>query len=602
MQITPTKLTIQTLLSPENEQLIIPSYQRRYAWGDQQVLSLFEDIDMLRPEKGDGHFLGMIIVNIISNSGYVRQMEIIDGQQRLTTISLLLLAMRDKYESFGAGEKVRNLERLLYCLDGQDNRMNKLILGELDNIDLENILKKDFEDVHNKKLLSAYKKFKSKLTNQGGLEWLNKFERKLLQIAVVIRLDIPSAHDAYRLFETINNRGLNLSATDIIKNFILGHAAKIDEGRLEEVKKVWTKIITNLDDINTDTFFRQYTCGLYKRKITSSQLLKNFKNHYLRNVAEVDKLGEYAYYSDMYGPDYTDDEEKVAIKIDLNNGEVNKTKLKDDRVDILDYLKDILRAATCYRKLIFCSYEDQQLNKLLRDLKDIESFTTYIYLMFYLDQDRPIKEKHKVVNLIGTVMLRRHICKERTAMNENIFANLLKVEIDDNYVQSLKDALLRNCPDDERFKYNFAQFEFKNALIKRAKYCLKEIEYYKTGNTGELEINSGEYVHLEHIIPMKIKTNKSKQEFGDWESYLGDNAAVKHKDFVHRIGNMTLLAGQLNISASNNPYESKQNNYNQSNISITQSLCKYYKEFKFDDVASRSDQLAALATEIWNIA
>ena len=131
MNIVPNPLTINGLLSIPNEQFVIPSYQRRYAWKEPQVWALFEDIDML--QDGDGHLFGMLILHS-SNPHHagINQLDLVDGQQRLTTLSLLLLAILKKYKEEENEEKIADINKMLYCKDYNDKTFQKLILGDLD--------------------------------------------------------------------------------------------------------------------------------------------------------------------------------------------------------------------------------------------------------------------------------------------------------------------------------------------------------------------------------------------------------------------------------------------------------------------------------------
>ena len=106
-------------------------------------------------------------------------------------------------------------------------------------------------------------------------------------------------------------------------------------------------------------------------------------------------------------------------------------------------------------------------------------------------------------------------------------------------------------------------------------------------------------MHVEHIIPQKIKAKKAKEEFGDWPAYLGPKSELLHPKYVGRIGNMTLFAGPLNIGASNNPYERKKAAYSDSAIKMTQSLPNEFPEFRFEQVDERSREFAALAVKLW---
>jgi hypothetical protein len=122
---------------------------------------------------------------------------------------------------------------------------------------------------------------------------------------------------------------------------------------------------------------------------------------------------------------------------------------------------------------------------------------------------------------------------------------------------------------------DFASTSFPANLIERARYCLMQIELAEHGAHAEFAVLGGEDVHVEHIIPQKIKSHAAKDEFGDWVKYLGAASEAKHSRYIARIGNMTLFAGALNIGASNNPFLRKKKAYKESGIKLTQALCNY---------------------------
>ena len=154
------------------------------------------------------------------------------------------------------------------------------------------------------------------------------------------------------------------------------------------------------------------------------------------------------------------------------------------------------------------------------------------------------------------------------------------------------------CPSDEKFKEDFANTSFPANLIERARYCLEQIELAGHSGHAELAVLGGGDVHVEHIIPQKIKTHAAKDDCSDWVKYLGAASEAKHQRYISRIGNMTLFAGVLNIEASNNPFSSKKLAYKKSGIQLTRSLCKY-PQFKFGQVEERSKSLATIAVGLW---
>ena len=597
MNITPNKLSIAQLFATPNEQFIVPSYQRRYAWGYNQYSALYEDIDMLK--ENDGHLFGMIILHTSFHTAGINQPELVDGQQRMTTLVLFLKAFEHVYRKKGKEDKANEIKKMIVCKGLDDIERTKIKLGDLDNKDIENlVLKNQFSDLENKNIRFAINDYINWLSNLE-IDELNKLYFKLTNIAVIIRLDVGMAQDAYKLFETINNRGLKLKPTDIIKNFLLGHAAKINQNDiLEVVKNLWSKVIVNLDDLDSDDFLRQFMSSILQRKVTMTMLVIEFKKYYLKNVEFAELLGEFEYYQDeeYYEVEDSDDEniENVSEGNENNN---------EDKFTIVELLEKLVKLSEVYRKISLAKHESIKINRRLKNLNQILSKSTYIFLMHFLLEDKYNKrEKLKVLKYLETLMLRRHICERRTNENDDIFSKLVgfigKSKIEDEIRNYIEEE--GYVPDDNDFEVYFPKHQFKGKLIDRAKYVLENIEYYKRGNTDELILSSNQEVHLEHIIPQTINTKKSKQEFGNWEDYLGEKSLSKHKKYVHCIGNMTLLGESLNIQAYNNPFTKKKGSYKVSNLLITNELSSY-SDFKFTHVDKRSDVFTKMALKIWKI-
>ncbi len=473
MQITTNKYTLKQLLSGSNEQFIVPGYQRRYAWGYKQHAALFDDIDLLKED--DNHLFGMILCHTGVHTGGLNRSELVDGQQRLTTITLLLLAIKKRFEEIEVKKKVEEIDGLIYCIDLKERQLNKIILGDLDNPDYKRILKGEGEDeVINKKLWKAYEDY---------YNWFEDFEKdeiiafynKLINIAVIIRLDVSFAKDAYKLFESINNRGLKLSPTDIIKNFILGHASKIDNPTLEKVKSLWSDIIINLDGIDTNQFLRQYMCMLLERRVTIKGLVEEFRYYYVNHV----KNSELISIAELYvEDDEITDEEIEDIDDEVTEEEpefegAKKEKIK--RISIVQFLKQLKDASLLYRKIRMRKFDENKINYHLLNLQRILSFPTYIFLLNLLNRDILLKNKIEVLKLIETFMLRRHICQKRTGELDNIFAQLVSVP-DSNIINEVKNLLSANLPEDEEFEDYFTKHIFKGKLVDRARYVLEQIE------------------------------------------------------------------------------------------------------------------------------
>ncbi len=599
MQITTNKFTLKQLLSSSNEQFIVPGYQRRYAWGHKQHKALFDDIDLLKED--DNHLFGMILCHTGVHTGGLNQSELVDGQQRLTTITLLLLALKRRFEELELKRKAEEIDGLICCFDGREQKLSKILLGDLDNPDYIKIFKGEGEEeIINKKLWKAYIDYYEWL-DYMTTEEIHSFYNKLINIAVIIRLDVAFAKDAYKLFESINNRGLKLSPTDLIKNFVLGHASKIDNESLEKVKTLWTDVIVNLDEINTNQFFRQYMCMLLGRKVTMKGLVEEFKAYYINQVEKSELISTAELYSDNGTEENDDDDEDVENDETEENDDDKKEQPSSEKIkkiSIIQFLKQIKDGSLLYRKIRFRIFEDVKINHRLLNLQRILSFPSYIFLLSLLNRNLALKTKVEVLKIIESFMLRRHVCLKRTGELDNIFAQLVSVS-DINIIEEVKGLLSENLPDDDEFQDYFPKHVFKGKLIDRARYVLEQIEYYLIKDTGEYILSTAADVHLEHIIPQTITTKKAIKEFGDWIEYLGDNAISKHRRYVSKIGNLTLLAGALNIKASNNPFNNKKDNYKKSNISLNDSLANHYRQFKFQQVDERSKELTEIAMKIW---
>lgn len=598
----PNKLTIAQLFATPNEQFLVPSYQRRYAWGYNQYLALFQDIARLK--DNDGHLFGMIILHTSFHTGGINQPEIVDGQQRLTTLVLFLKAFEMIYREINKEDKANDIQKMILCHGLDDIKKPKVILGDYDNYDIQQlIIHNQVEKIKNNNIKNAFLDYKQWLSALD-LESINKLFYKLTNIAVIIRLDVSMAQDAYKLFETINNRGLRLTPTDIIKNFLLGHAAKINQAEtLNSVKTLWSNIIKALDSLDTDDYLRQLMCSILHRRIPKTKLVYEFKKYYCKHVEHAELLGEYEYYQnadDALSAEEDEEEDNNTTASDEN--EEIQEENNDTKISIVEFLKKLEALSIAYRKISLATHETPKINKRLRNLNNILSKPAYIFLMHFLNEENyETKEKVDVLKYIETLMLRRHICEKKTNENDDIFSKMVKLVSKTNILAEIKSFINDNgyMPDDNEFMDMLPKHQFKGRLIDRAKYVLESIEYYKRGNTDELIVSSPDEVHLEHIIPQTISTKKSKEEFGDWESYLGDKSLIKHKKYVHLIGNMTLLGEKLNIQAYNNPFAKKKNTYRKSSFLITQELAKQ-NDFRFVHVDKRSEKLADVALKIWN--
>ncbi|ASP91622.1 DUF262 domain-containing protein [Sinorhizobium meliloti] len=535
MKITPNSLTLNQLFSSTNEQFVIPSYQRRYSWRERQVIELIEDMEFL--ENSDTHLLGSIVCLTGHHTAGLNRLELVDGQQRLTTISILLECLRERLVREGETDKVQELSRLLTAKALGGTPMPKIALDSIDGDEFRRLVENpddsDATPHANHNLVAAFSIIRSWISD-WSLENLGSFLYKLQNNSLIIRLDVSDAKDAFKLFETINNRGLKLSPTDIIKNFVLGNAARFGIDQLDEARKSWALLISYLDAADTDAFFRYFLISATQRRITKSQVVPEFKWLFMNEVFEAEKLPDRHLYVDEDEidddePDQAGDVEDVTIE---RGGTANVT--------FKDFLRRVVTSAKVFGELVLIRTGDKRIDRHLRNLRMIKSAQTYGFLMHLRVGGMEDRAFVEVLKITENFILRRHVCRERANETETLFAKLCSIDPKGSLAE-LRAAYRDACPSDEKFRDEFATASYTANIIDRARYCLEQLELSKHGKHAELEVLGSDDVHVEHIIPQKIKTKRSKEEFRDWVSYLGDKADLLHPRTVSKIGNLTLF-------------------------------------------------------------
>lgn len=315
----------------------------------------------------------------------------------------------------------------------------------------------------------------------------------------------------------------------------------------------------------------------------------------MKQVAEAAQLPE----RHLYSEEEPAEEEPEEVTED---GEEQPPPVVEELpcITFADFLDQVVASAETYGQLVNAKTGNPAIDRHLRNLRIIKSLQTYGFLMALRVGGCSDANFTKILKLTEAFLLRRHICRERANENETLFARLCGVDCS-NPLPKLTEEFRLLCPSDEKFQLAFAEFDFTPSLIDRARYCLEQFELTRQGGHSELVVSGPDSVHVEHIIPLKIKTKKAKEEFGNWPSYLGAGSEAKHPHYVPRIGNLTLFAGSLNIGVSNNPYERKKAACLQSAIKLTNTLPAEFPEFRFDQVEKRAAEFAKLAVKLWPV-
>lgn len=250
--------TIESVLS-RNYRYTVPDYQRQYSWGEEQWRALWEDLQAL--EDGQTHFLGSVVV-IERSEGLneLDRLEVVDGQQRLATILTMLSVMRQKYLDEGEqsqADVIRN--EYLFEQDLDQQEYQNLSLSRYDNDSLASILDCDFGQVDNENLNEALEFYGSRI-HSLSIEETDTLRKKLLSSITLVTIECTEEQSAFRLFETLNERGLELSSVDLMKNHVFSIAAQEDTIDYEAIQESWQTIVDNtLPNLNKPSrFFRHY--------------------------------------------------------------------------------------------------------------------------------------------------------------------------------------------------------------------------------------------------------------------------------------------------------------------------------------------------------
>lgn len=602
MQINPQQLPVNLLLGSPIEQYVIPAYQRRYSWQEKQLEEMVNDLERL--DSAESHFLGSIVCLVGPLKSGINKIEVVDGQQRLTTISILLHCMAEQFKRLGCEIEHASIQGLLQAKLVGAQAVPKIMLESLDALEFQQHIH-GFEifKPKNPNLALAFTIFRAWVAKQDAKS-LGAMLSKLRDHSIVIRISVSDAKDVFKLFETINNRGLRLNSTDLIKNFLLGTASSFGSNELEFARSKWAEIIRNLDGLNQENFFRHFLTATIQKRVTRAYVVAYFKALFEQQVHGAEKLVGTKNLQD--GQTYEqendeDDGDEDVLEIDevSTKLKLNKKRLIDaPMVSFEEFVEELVRQSFIYSEIVNGSTKNLSIDRRLRNLKMIRSVQTYGFLLAMRSRGCPDKIFEQLLIITESFLLRRHICKMRANENESMFGILCSANAS-NPIPEVLDAFRRLSPSDEAFIEGFLKFEFKSGLIDRARYCLEKFEVAHHGAYSEIEIADTDKVHVEHIIPQTIKKTSSKNNSDGWIQYLGERAEAKHKNYVCKIGNLSLLAGRLNITASNAEYEVKKVEYQKSAIKITAMLPTEYPEFRFEDVDMRSKYFAEMAPKLW---
>lgn len=544
----------------ENKKIIVPPYQRAYSWKEQQWEDLWEDIKKSK-RLNRKHYMGALV--FINRRGGI--LEIVDGQQRLTTISILINSVV-KYITELISKNIdveKNIERrnLIRNLIGRKSAVN-LTWENILQLNNENndfyvtyIMNPEFASKIPTKVISTnklllqcqdyfYNKIQEYCSNENKLEQVIELAYYIAENMIFVKMVATDDLSAYTIFETLNDRGLDLSVTDLLKNYLLSLFKYQNDQRF--AKSRWDEIISKVELKNFPMFLRYYWM-IYNKAVKKDELFKEIKNK-IKNRKDalkfLDLLSEYA---DIFN----------ALEDESNEFWDGKDKLQR-------YMKSlhILKVKQCYPLLMVAmkKFEEKKYEKIFK-ICEIVSFR---YLTICSRNPNALEDVYNKICL--------KIINNAEIKIEEIIKSVSPIYVkDQEFIDSFKIKVLNTKSNKKIVKY---------ILIKIEEYIDSNFLY----NIEDPKLT------IEHILP-ENPNKEWKEKFKEQEI----------EECTYRIGNYTLMKDKDNKNIGNEEYKVKKKIYAKSNIYLTNSISKYYEEWDIDSLDKRQSELAKKAVEIWKI-
>ena len=544
-------------LEGARKRFIIPVYQRNYDWRKENCKQLFDDLVNLIREKKGTHFFGSIVSYAHSRDEVV----LIDGQQRVTTISLILIALINAMKN---GEIVSDDSRLCdiieetYIVDKyrKDERKVRLKPFRDDCEAFDRLIYKDEVDyIPESKVTINYRYFYDRIVSARELTPDELFQAIDSLEVIDIELEPEHGDNPQLIFESLNSTGLDLTESDKIRNYVLMNLTPDVQEKYYD--SYWNKIEKCCKN-ELDSFVRNYLTLKQGSIPTLKGIYPAFKN-YTRKVDNIE-----------------------------------------------DVLSDMLRYANAYRDIVTFNLRDSETNEIAKRLDLLDMTVAYPFFMAFWTYANEVQldksEIYKVFSCIETFIFRRLVCDLPTNALNKIFATLhssvLKNKKDDDTYSSVMIYLLESrkltsaFPKDDEF---IAGFTSKNIYSMRSKNKAYIFERLENGSSKEKNdvvsnIEVG-ILTIEHIMPQTLTKA--------WKQALGENWEAIQEKWLHTISNLTLSG--YNYNYSNRSFAEKktmENGFAQSGLRLNQYIAKFDK-WDESELEARKKTLSDLALKIW---
>lgn len=538
----------------------VPPYQRDYSWSEEQWEDLWTDVADLANKPEDKHYLGALVVEAKSD----REFEIIDGQQRLATISLLALSIIGRLETLSAqgidnSENKERSQALRSIFIGQKDpaslvEASKLYLNENNNtfyqdylVQLKSPINPRGLEKSNKLLWNCYEYFTRKIEKldfaNDGEKLASLLSETIGRQLMFIRIAVDDELNAYTVFETLNARGLELTSTDLLKNYMFSRVTiKADRDVLQ---RRWKALISRVTAPSFPEFLRYHLLTKYP-KVRTQRLFKIFRDQ-IKSPQEVfSLLDELEPRAEIF----------AALK-DPTHGFWQETPAARPYITELKLFR--VRQMT---PVLFAAWENYSKDEFVRLLKFIST----------------VSFRYNVISDLNTNSL-------ETIYHEGAKAIL------DGKSKSASDSskdLRRIYIDDDKFKSDFSGFAVSGSgqSKKLVRYILAKIESQMSNIPRDPETDPGS---IEHILP--------ENPAADWNDMFPEEL---WEQAIYRLGNLTLLEVPMNRAIGNRPYSDKVEAYPSSAYRMTQLVAEHAPEdWTPARLNSRQIAMANIAAHIW---
>lgn len=540
-----------------DKRFVIPVYQRNYDWKTENCKQLYDDLVKIIRVQRKNHFFGSL-VSVYDPHGNNEDFLIIDGQQRLTTVSLLFLAMYNLIDRGVVVPETANLKQRIfeeYLVDKwkpEDTRI-KLKPVKNDQAAFGKLFSDPAEHIRQSNLTVNYDYFYDRIQKQEIT--IDQLYHAICCLEIInIRLDAED--NPQLIFESLNSTGLDLSEGDKIRNFILMGLPPREQN--EYYEKYWNKIET-CTKYDVSAFIRDYLSVKQQAIPQQKKIYTNFKDY-----------------------------------------------VQSGRIETGPLLADMLAYAKRYQMLIDGNTGSAALDACIMRLNRLETTVTRPFfleaLRLYSENGLTLTQVTEIFLITENYLFRRMICDLPTNALNKIFLMLHREIIrydgtEDRYVEKLKYALLSKkertrFPDDEEFSEAFMERPVYLMNSKNKVYILERLENFGTLEDKDVyrHCDDGTY-SIEHIMPQHLTTV--------WQKQLGDDYGQIHELWLHRIANLTLTA--YNSKYSNSSFTEKktmQNGFNDSGIRLNAWIAAKDK-WTLEELEERSRYLMGRALAIW---